>query len=593
MQKKILTVTVLSIFSCYTSVLAMQNEDIFSSALTPHKKRLHWESQHKPSKAVYSSDLTLSANSITQGIKKLSAEQLPWENSHYVYYLDKDGTFSELMQYTNSTPTMSICIYGPNPDGNVNYVGEDLSYGKESKRLRHSSAFAWTKKKGYGGNRKEYPIDTYAPVHGFSMDRGHGIDFIITIDEDNHSSRDHKNYTPQNSVYNQQIRKDLVGNIRKNGGNFVEIPIYTSHPETIEHTVPKKYSSTGKVEKYQIDVPIGFLFIEKHKGSDRKMFYFPNFIDYKSIKKTNNSSYIDLSALFELEEISLHGAQFDGFKANTYSPNLSVTDIDQDIHKKSFIGYRLLSGRYQLQYKKDKISKEFIPKEAHQALVRTIALRQLDHMAENEFTSVEYKLSLIKTFLNDFKIIEIGQNLYDPERARTWFKRAKKQVEYESTVDEKLDLLAVSERSELQGLLDREELLKKIQVQAIKNSTIYDKWQLVDLFQDQEQKKFWLQKIEKQIKDHFLKGIEEEDALCEKLNLADCYAFGERGARLNPLKAVKLYREIRKAKPRLVDANYFKNIALFYQNYSLEWSLFWLKFGNSEELLKRNSAPKL
>ncbi|MBY0293173.1 MAG: hypothetical protein K2W92_07805, partial [Alphaproteobacteria bacterium] len=382
------------------------------SNLNPIKRRSHWENQYAPSHAIYSSDPTLPEDVKLKSLQTLTREQLPLEDPHSVYFFNSEGTYSNLMQHRQSEPTLGVCVYGPDTNGRVNYVTEDLSFGKSSKKVRHKSIFAWTKKEGYDGDRDEYPIYTYAPVQGFPMDRGHGIDFIITIDQKHHSSRDHRNYTPQNSFYNQRVRKDLVGKIRKGGGNFIEVPIYTSSPQTVEHKVPKKYSSTGKVEKYEIDVPVGFLFIERYEGQDRKLFYFPNFIDYEAIKGENSiSSYLELSNLFELEEANLYGPKFDVMKANVYSPDLSIDDINRRIRDNSFIGYRSLSGRYQLQYKHDQVLGKLIPKEAHQALVREVALRQLDQMAENEFTSVEYKLSHASTFLDDFKITEIGQSL--------------------------------------------------------------------------------------------------------------------------------------------------------------------------------------
>lgn len=536
------------------------------SKLNPIKRRSHWENQYAPSHAIYSSDPTLSEDVKLQSLQGLTRGQLPLEDPHSVYFFNSEGTYSTLMQHHQTKPTLGVCFYGPDANGRINYVAEDLSYGKSSKKVRHKSVFAWTKKEGYDGDRDEYPIYTYASVQGFPMDRGHGIDFIITIDQEHHSSRDHKNYTPQNSIYNRQIRKDLVDKVRKGGGNFIEVPIYTSSPQTVEHKVPKKYSSTGNVEKYEIDVPVGFLFIERYEGQDRKLFYFPNFIDYEAIKGTNSiSSYLELSNLFELKEASLYGSKFDVMKANVYSPDLSIDDIDRRIRGNSFIGHRLLSGRYQLQYKHNQALGNLIPKEAHQALVREVALRQLDQMAENEFTSVEYKLSQASTFLNDFKLTEIGQSLYDPQRAIDWFNRAKAQVEHESTVEEKLDLLTLVEnRKELKGLLDRAALLKEIKLQALRDSTIGDKWWLISFLKDPEEKREWLQRIEEQIEENLERAIDEEDALCEKRELADCYAFGEKGVKIDSLKATELYREIIERDPSFrEEIEYLNNFPFF------------------------------
>ena len=534
--------------------------------LNPIKRRLHWESQYAPSHAIYSSNPALSKGVKLQGLQSLLREQLPLADPHSVYFFNREGTYSNLMQHCQSKPTLGVCLYGPDENGKVNYVTEDLSYGKSSKKVRHKSVFAWTKKEGYNGDRDKYPIYPYTPVKGFPMDRGHGIDFIITIDQEHHSHRDHKNYTPQNSIYNQKVRNHLVGKIRKDGGNFIEIPIYAFSPETVEHKIFAKSSSAGKVEKYQIDVPIGFLFIEMHEGRDRKLFYFPNFIDYEAIKgATGVTSYLELSNLFELEEASLYGSKFGVMGANVYNPDLSIDTIERRIRENSFIGYRALSGRYQFQYKHNQAVGKLIPKEAHQALVCEIALRQLDQMAENEFTSVEYKLSHVATFLNDFPLTEIGQSLYDPPRAIEWFKRAKAQVEYESTVEEKLDLLTLFEnREELKGFLNREELLKEIKQQALRGSTIREKWWLIRFLEDPEEKREWLQRIEEQIEDNLAKDRDEEDALCEKRNLADCYAFGELGVKVDSVKAVALYREIIERDPSFrEEIEYLNNFPFF------------------------------
>lgn len=104
------------------------------SKLNPIKRRSHWENQYAPSHTIYSSDPALPEGVKLKGLQTLTREQLPLEDPHSVYFLNDEGTYSNLMQHRQTKPTLGVCIYGPDANGRVNYVTEDLSYGNNSKK---------------------------------------------------------------------------------------------------------------------------------------------------------------------------------------------------------------------------------------------------------------------------------------------------------------------------------------------------------------------------------------------------------------------------------------------------------------------------
>lgn len=405
-------------------------------------RRRHWENSHMPSMHIKGSDKkVLSSAQASTGLNMYSPSQLPWLVEHHSYFKDEDGVLVT-MKHGNYVGGNSMVMYAANANAMPQYTTKKiLQTAKEP--LRHVEAFATADKKGIDqGLRSTYPIYEYRACRGFKQDRGHGIDFILTQPETNHSSIASSNYTPQNAVYNRQVRRLLVEKIgEEDGASFKEINIYGQNPDQLIQSIKGEYTISKKPAAHSIDVPEGFLFIVYDASKKIKnVYYFPNFIDYAQVKKEENVNYKGVPAVFEIQipKAMLFGKEFNLLGTNVYEPKKSEDDIFKEVRGKSFFGFRMLSGRYKVTYKGES---EWIPAEAKQALERTLALKSLNEMAESEFTSVEYKLALIRTLLSKMIYAELGQSLYNPVSALLWIRRAQEQVANESSLKEKLELL--------------------------------------------------------------------------------------------------------------------------------------------------------
>lgn len=552
-------------------------------------RRAHWEKVHTSPVGldpIRKRKTELSNRGVDQTVKGLSASQLPWQASHQVYFQRNDGLHTlrthkdfnngiDLRLYGNSTHTQVIAA--------PQYVSQEPQI-TTGEAIRHRDSFAWVTRKGIDqGLRNTYPIHTYSSARGHSMDRGHGIDFVLTIPEENHSSIDERNYTPQNSVYNQHVRNLLVRDLEKRSGfSYKEVCMYGKNPPQVVQKVVGKYSESGKVERHSIDVPEGFLFVVFDASKKINMVcYFPNFIDYKKMSHDEGLDYTEIPRLFEIEKscVKLWGKDLGLFDASVYERGRSEEDIDREVRSKSFVGYRLLSGRFQFTFKQPIKAKEWIPREALNALTRTIALKQLYEMAGSEFTSVEYKLSCVTTLLTQFTYLEINEKLYNPEQAKLWLRRAEEQVAHQSSVEEKLQLhdtyLYIKKHYEelykqlcntdkIEALLaslvnigrlhelelydaqKAEKLLVSIVRQAqTEGCSIREKYDILDRLSDPKDKEYWLSKIEEQI----LQGLrssnqdDREEAISELEDLIDYYGEDSGkpyGIEPNPYKAKQL-----------------------------------------------------
>ncbi len=502
-------------------------------------RRKHWESTHIPSMHIKDSrKKILSEREVSIKLNTYSPNQLPWPAPHHSYCKDEHGALMP-MKHENYNEGASMIMYEANPNATPQYITQK-NLNTATEPLHHLEAFATADHKGINQNlRKIYPIRTYQACRGFPQDRGHGIDFILTMPEDKHSSIESSNFTPQNSIYNRQVRRLLVQRlIDEEDASFKEINIYGPKPDTLTQKIAGKYTTSGKVETHSIDVPEGFLFIAYSSSKKiSNVYYFPNFIDYNQVKECYEIDYTQIPAVFEIEIPTelLWGKEINLFGVNIYEPSKPEDEISKEAHVKSYVGFRMLSGLYKITYKGES---EWIPVEAVQALKRTLVLKNLNEMAETEFSSVEYKLALVKTLLSKLIYVELGQTLYDPLSALSWLRRVKEQVANESTLKEKIELhdfyeFLEVEHPEIYNALDNNiknqetSLLKEIIIQERdEGGSIEEKLQICSRLEKKNHKLFYLEKIEA----HIMKSLNSSDldertiAIEELHNLADSYS---------------------------------------------------------------------
>lgn len=544
-------------------------------------RRKHWESAHIPSLNINGSgNRTLSSREVSLGLNTYSNEQLPWPDQHHTYFKDEQGSLM-LMKNEHCQGGISMTMYAANPNTSPQYTTQKI-LKTSSEPLHHLEAFATANKKNISQKlRDTYPIHTYPPCRDIPQDRGHGIDFILTMPENTHSSIDSSNYTPQNAIYNRSVRMLLVKALVNQGNtSFKEINVYGPTPDQLIQKEGRKYSISKKVETHSIDVPEGFLFIVYDPLKKIKsVYFFPNFIDYEKLKKTQGIDYSKVPALFEIEikeenidytKISPFfdieslarslWSKINLFGTDVYESKKSDDTISKEVRRKSYVGFRMLSGRYPVIFKQKDAADKWIPIAARQALERTLALKALNEMAENEVSSVEFKLALTRTLLSKMVYHELGQTLYHPASALLWLKRVEEQVANESTIEEKLELhdlyeLLKTENPEIYAdsnnnisAKKKELLIKIVRQENEEGSSIGVKFQLITKFNEEKNKLYFLQKTEEHImRDLNNSNIDERTIAIEELhNLADYYSQFLGQSRydipLNYQKAHELYQ---------------------------------------------------
>jgi hypothetical protein len=155
---------------------------------------------------------------------------------------------------------VEITIFGPDdeqddPKKQVNYVTafDDLNV----------QCYANTRLQGSLYNESpRYPAQLEIE-HFRPYDRGHGIDFADTIDQDPKSERSAshiRNFIPEPVIWNRNLRRTWVGRIRKSEGAYIQRVYY--HDYSLYHSDPQSsVTSNGTL------IPTGAYF--SHINSDR------------------------------------------------------------------------------------------------------------------------------------------------------------------------------------------------------------------------------------------------------------------------------------------------------------------------------------
>lgn len=502
------------------------------------RRRRYWENMHVAIEVNGSNKKTLSEREVSSSFTYYSKDQLPWPDEHHTYFKDNEGSLI-LKKSEHCVSSVGMTLYGVNTNQIPQYVTEQLP-SPDKKALHHKEAFATAKKKGIEQKLRDvYPIETYSSCQNFAQDRGHGIDFILTIPEDKHSSIDASNFTPQNSVYNRQVRKSLVGQLIKEDGISVkEINIYGTNPKQVAQAIGAKYTISKNKEKHLIDVPEGFLFLVYDSLKQiRNIYYFPNFIDYQALKQSEKIKYTEVPKIFEIAVPTekLFGKEINLYGVNIYEENKTNEEIEIEICMKVQVGLRMLFGRYGVIFTQKDKADTWIPLEARKALERTLAFKQLHEMAENEFRSIDQKITFFELLVDEKR--ELGQVLNTVDPAFLWLKRIEEQVAIESTLEEKLKLhdtyLLIKSSfpkiyDDLIKAKDTELLITILNQFNKEDSDMEEKLQIADESDDPIQKAIcedFLEKVEKKIISELtqintLEGMVALDALH---GLADYY----------------------------------------------------------------------
>ena len=382
-MKALLFAIVVLFFSLGTHICAMEKDEI--------EEEQDLQQKHFSSYKPVSFKSSLPQSEASKGVGTLGPEEFPLPRRGQVYVGDKKTGKTELKQITTNHSSYidsDITVYAGDIPGEINY----LASGDE----RSQESFAYTRAKTYKGSRK-YPLKPYQYKSKtedsivLSFDRGHGIDHA---DGDKDSSAAFENYTPQVSFYNQHIRNPLVKRIRQNEGSYKEISIYDDDPTHID----------GGTR-----LPIGFIFMEFYNHKRARTYYFPNSIAYKSVEDENGDileGYEKFCKFFEINDVG-------AFK-NSILEQGAVEEHTRAIHDHSWIGYRTLSGRFQI------VPEEHggIPRAAQIALHKMIAVHHLQQAGELEFKTIEQKAALVRTFSSRFKYLTFDSKDSAKEAAR-------------------------------------------------------------------------------------------------------------------------------------------------------------------------------
>ncbi len=286
---------------------------------------------------------SLSQKSAAIALGNLGVEELPTPPIGHIYVKDKATGRNILKQKGAPLPGSLLTVY-PTTFSDVNYLAPQTY-----------ESFAHTCTKTYKGSRK-YPMNPYQLRYKLedgtvlAFDRGHGIDHA---DGDQASSSALANYTPQVSFYNRHIRNPLVARIRDKEGSYKETAIYSDHPDD---------AGNGT------HVPIGFIFQESDQHTLSHTYYFPNLINYKTVKDDSSHVLEGYEAFCDFFEINDQGV----FKSFVVTEG-GVVDHLRAVVDHSAQGYRILSGRINV------ISEDHggIPRSAAVALHKMLAIRHL------------------------------------------------------------------------------------------------------------------------------------------------------------------------------------------------------------------------
>ncbi|PWU06477.1 MAG: hypothetical protein C5B43_01650 [Verrucomicrobia bacterium] len=492
-------------------------------------RRKHWESTHKPVEINGSDKKNLSERAASVVLSSFSEDQLPLTDEHHIYFKGNDGSLT-LKKNEHYEGGINMTVYGVDTKHTPQYVTEQLP-SPNKKGLHHLEAFATANKKGIKKTlRNTYPIETYQECKGFPQDRGHGIDFILTTPEKGNSSIDSSNYTLQNSVYNRQIRNLLVGSlIGEPGISYKEINIYSDSPPQLRQKIGAGYTISKQKESPLIDVPEGFLFFVYDASKKiKKLYYFPNFIDYKTLKEREGISYKDVPEIFEMMPIhKVAGNEINLLEVPIYDENKSDEEIEKEINQKFHIWFRFDIGSSTIVFKQCDKADVWIPREARNALKKTLAIKQLKEMAESEFNSIYLRLAFIEIMLDETDFTPI-----------VWLKRVEQQIAIQSTLEEKLELhdTYVLIKNKYQNIYNDLSINNKEQSLLIEilnqfgkeKSSIREKLRIAHKIDDPIERQFYFDAIEQHIMNDLEKTDAQENiiaiAIEELHNLADYYS---------------------------------------------------------------------
>lgn len=410
---------------------------------------------------------------IKASFSNMEIEKLPLPVKGQIFVQTATGPILKTDPSLLCQGTNALTAYSSGNLGETNYLASGDKHRQES--------FAHTRTTGYSGSRK-YPLKTYTYKHVISagveitFDRGHGIDHA---DGNAMSSQDLRNYTPQNSFYNRHIRNPLVGAIRKENGCYREVAVYD----------PTNSILIGGITR----LPVGFLFLEYYGHIAKKMYYFPNLIDYKSLKDNSGEELVGYEKFCEYFEViendELHKSVVEEGK---------VDEHRKEVHNHSRLGYRLLSGRHTIEKKQI----NSIPKEAETALVRMLAIYNLQQAGTLEFDSVEEKAALIRTLTNKMRytVLERGNPLKEEARRKD-YQALEEALSQEITFSDSEDdswlffmLLANPDKLKPEARMEKDRILKILEKNPVREEN-----QEGESLYDLEEAKKWLSVLEQEI----------------------------------------------------------------------------------------------
>ena len=132
------------------------------------------------------------------------------------------------------------------------------------------------------------------------MDRGHMIPHADTHTQNKKavpSTKDPENIVPQESKFNRYVRNQLEAYFRKEGLDYKDITVYHR-----EHTFEVSTSKEGK-DTFLVPVPEGFLIIAYGNERVKEVYYFPNFVDYTTLRTENDLNAQEFWEIYELKGI--------------------------------------------------------------------------------------------------------------------------------------------------------------------------------------------------------------------------------------------------------------------------------------------------
>lgn len=374
-------------------------------------RREEREKQYITCRGITSSGNDFSQKTISNNLSRLPAYKLPSRlPMNCIYMKDPQGNL-HIMQRFQTYGFKFLEVYGPSEE-KINWV---TNYS-----LYHET-FAHTQQNTNKDSRY-YPI-TYPT--GSGVERGHGIDFADTIPQ-NHSSNDSPlNYIPQSNEYNSKFRRVFVAEIRKNGGMYGEIALFSPTSQSLTQKIKKKHSLTGNPTSQSILIPEGFIFKVFSPYSKKcELYLFPNQLNYSGLVSPA-ISYVTLAEKYKITnaEQLLTPLIYDRSK-NIQETRRILSNwflLALNLGKISPFSYIRVPYRWDssLGFETSNLNNEGLSpffgeniKEEHRKLFLDFCFKKLlEESGKYEFTTIELRLTLIALYTRLFK---------DEKRAQVW-----------------------------------------------------------------------------------------------------------------------------------------------------------------------------